>query len=274
MYRFNDRKRELVRSFDNSSTLDTSTVISDSNRLAVTYKSYRENSIERFRITYSMLETAPKTCDSSFPNVKKSKLSVALYEGWEVTYTCASGYGNENYNDFTVLCRANGSWTYRKGEECRKMCPSLDSLYNLTARGLFQSFVLEKPLLSGDNATFFCESPFHSLTYKMVTCTSSGMYSAPPPYCKKEETNSSGSNLVLTLSLSLSLPFLGVVLLLVILHCVTQRVSVQNFVSSFVSNYFVNSQQRSIEMQESSPLGNGTKHSTAVQSTKSDASGL
>jgi hypothetical protein len=47
-------------------------------------------------------------------------------------------------------------------------------------------------------------------------------------------------------------------------------VSVQNF----VSNYFVNSQQRSIEMQESSPLGNGTKHSTAVQSTKSDASGL
>jgi hypothetical protein len=57
VYRFNDRKRELVRSFDNSSTLDTSTVISDSNRLAVTYKSYRENSIERFRITYSMLET-------------------------------------------------------------------------------------------------------------------------------------------------------------------------------------------------------------------------
>ncbi|CAB4020673.1 Hypothetical predicted protein, partial [Paramuricea clavata] len=66
VYRFNDRKRELVRSFDNSSTLDTSTVISDSNRLAVTYKSYRENSIERFRITYSMLETGRFVWDLGF----------------------------------------------------------------------------------------------------------------------------------------------------------------------------------------------------------------
>ncbi|CAB3991417.1 Hypothetical predicted protein [Paramuricea clavata] len=144
------------------------------------------------------------------------------------------------------------------------------SLYNLTARGLFQSFVLEKPRLSGDNVTFSCQSLFHSLAYKMVTCKSSGMYSAPPPYCEKEETNSSGSDLVLILSLSLSVPFLGVVLLLVILYCVTRRVSSQNF----VSNYFVNSQQRSIEIQENSPLGSGTKHSTAVQSTKSDASGV
>ena len=72
----------------------------------------------------------------------------------------------------------------------------------------------------------------------------------------------------MVLILSLSVPFLGVVLLLVILHHVTRRVLAQNF----VSNYFVNSQQRSIGMQEYSPLGNGTKHSTAVQSTNSDAS--
>ena len=52
----------MVRRFDNSTTLDINTVVSDSNRLAVTYNPRREYSTGSVRMTYSMLENGRFLC--------------------------------------------------------------------------------------------------------------------------------------------------------------------------------------------------------------------
>ena len=67
----------------------------------------------------------------------------------------------------------------------------LDSLYDLSSHGLYTSLDLETPHLSGDNVTFSCKTPFPRLNNVTVTCTSSGTYSAPPPYCTEREKQSS-----------------------------------------------------------------------------------
>ena len=59
VYRFINGGLQRLRLFNNRSTLDTSTVVSDSNKLAVTYlhSPYRNEWIGRFRMTYSTLDT-------------------------------------------------------------------------------------------------------------------------------------------------------------------------------------------------------------------------
>ena len=161
VYRFINGGLQRLRLFNNRWTLDTSTVVSDSNKLAVTYlhTPYRNEWIGRFRMTYSTLDTAPKAYNNSFPNARESRLFSELYEGWEDEYSCKTGYGNRRiWNDFTVLCQGNGMWTYTIGGECRKICSSIDSLYNLTYHDLYPARSLASRHLDGDNVTFSCWS--------------------------------------------------------------------------------------------------------------------
>ena len=204
---------QRLRLFNNRSTHDSSTIVSDSNKLAVIYRQtpYRNERIGRFRMTYSTLNTAPKTCNNSFPNARKSRVFSELYEGWEDGHFCKTGYGNW----FTVLCQGNGMWTYTKGRECRKICPSIDSLYSLTSRDLYPALSLASRHLDGDNVTFSCSSPRKKLSgHEVVTCTSSGNYSASPPYCTDNAPQSSNPNLALILLFSLLAAF--------VLHDVSQ----------------------------------------------------
>ena len=67
-------------------------------------------------------------------------------------------------------------------------CLFIDSIYDISARGLSASYDLETEHHSGDNLTFSCDSSSDELDSDVkVTCTSSGNYSAPPPYCTEKK---------------------------------------------------------------------------------------
>ncbi|XP_028413847.1 uncharacterized protein LOC114536692 [Dendronephthya gigantea] len=273
--RFNGKSWDFVRSFKNDSDLSTNTVVSDSSSIEVIYNKLSGNSACRYRITYSMIETTLKTC-KTFQHMKKSQFTkfTELYEGWEESFTCADGFGNERVlnHDVTILCQANGEWKYgKKTEECRKLCPPLASLYNISSRGLFRTFGVTQEHLSGDNVTFTCKAIYTRLTYKTVTCTSTGAYSAPPPFCE-ELDKSNGSDLALVLSLSLSVPIVFVMMLglgYIILRYTTFLSAEYHRKLFGPSNR--QDQRQTVHLQENVALGNGAGLSNDNSSQKMGA---
>lgn len=62
-----------------------------------------------------------------------------------------------------------------------------DSIYNVSAHGFFRTYKVKTARRAGDNVTFSCKRLFYKVPYKTVTCTESGNYSLPPPYCKEKK---------------------------------------------------------------------------------------